>query len=49
MQRVQRTPQVVVADRGFGSKDNEVLLRAVGIKQISLPYIRKARRPSVGT
>ena len=38
MQTVQRTPQVVAADRGFGSKDNEVLRRAVGINQISLPY-----------
>ena len=33
-----RTPRAVATDRGFGTKANETLLRAVGIKQISLPY-----------
>ncbi len=37
-QTVPRTPQVVATDRGFGSKDNEALLRGAGVKQISLPY-----------
>jgi len=37
-QTIPRTPQVVATDRGFGSKDNEALLREVGVKQISLPY-----------
>ncbi len=38
MQTIPRTPQVVATDRGFGSKDNETLLRKAGVKQISLPY-----------
>lgn len=37
-QTVPRTPLVVATDRGFGSKDNEALLREAGVKQISLPY-----------
>lgn len=37
-QTVPRTPRVVATDRGFGSKDNEALLREAGVKQISLPY-----------
>ncbi len=37
-QTVPRTPRVVATDRGFGSKDNEALLRDAGVKQISLPY-----------
>jgi len=37
-QAVSRTPDIVATDRGFGSKDNEALLRAAGVKRISLPY-----------
>jgi len=37
-QTVPRTPRVVATDRGFGSQDNEALLRNAGVKQISLPY-----------
>jgi len=39
-QTVPRTPRVVATDRGFGSKDNEALLRDAGVTQISLPYWR---------
>jgi len=35
---VARTPDVVATDRGFGTKDNEALLRTMGVKRISLPY-----------
>src|SRR5579863_4945578 len=38
VQTVSRTPDVVATDRGFGSKDNEELLRKAGVKRISLPY-----------
>jgi IS5 family transposase len=37
-QTVPRTPDVVATDRGFGTKDNEALLREAGVKRISLPY-----------
>ncbi len=37
-QTVPRTPQVVATDRGFGTKDNEELLRNAGVKRISLPF-----------
>ena len=37
-QTVPRTPHVVATDRGFGTKDNEELLRKAGVKWISLPY-----------
>jgi len=37
-QTVMRTPRVVATDRGFGSKDNEALLRKAEVSQISLPY-----------
>ncbi len=37
-QTVPRTPQVVATDRGFGTKDNEELLRKAGVKRISLPF-----------
>ena len=37
-QAVPRTPAVVATDRGFGTKDNEELLRKAGVKRISLPY-----------
>jgi transposase, IS5 family len=37
-QVVPRIPNVVATDRGFGTKDNEALLRAAGVKRISLPY-----------
>ncbi len=37
-QTVPRTPDVVATDRGFGTKDNEELLRKAGVKRISLPY-----------
>ena len=37
-QTIARTPQVVATDRGFGTKDNEVLLREAGVQRISLPY-----------
>ncbi len=37
-QTVMRTPEVVATDRGFGTKDNEALLREAGVKRISLPY-----------
>jgi IS5 family transposase len=35
---IPRTPDVVATDRGFGTKDNEQLLRDANVKQISLPY-----------
>ena len=35
---IPRTPDVVATDRGFGTKDNEKLLRDANVKQISLPY-----------
>jgi IS5 family transposase len=35
---IPRTPAVVATDRGFGTKDNEKLLRTAGVKRISLPY-----------
>jgi transposase, IS5 family len=35
---VPRTPAVVATDRGFGTKDNEALLRKAGVQRISLPY-----------
>ncbi len=38
VQVVERTPHTVATDRGFGSKDNEALLSARGVKRISLPY-----------
>jgi len=38
MQTVPRIPDVVATDRGFGTKDNEELLRQAGVKRISLPY-----------
>lgn len=37
-QTIPRTPDVVATDRGFGSKNNETLLRNAGVKRISLPY-----------
>ncbi len=37
-QTVPHTPQVVATDRGFGTKDNEELLRNAGVKRISLPF-----------
>ena len=37
-QTVPRIPRVVATDRGFGTKDNEALLRDAGVKRISLPY-----------
>ena len=37
-QAIPRTPDVVATDRGFGTKDNEELLRTAGVKRISLPY-----------
>ncbi len=37
-QTVPRTPHVVATDRGFGTKDNEELLRNAGVKWISLPH-----------
>ena len=37
-QTIPRTPDVVATDRGFGTKDNEKLLRDANVKQISLPY-----------
>jgi len=36
-QTVSRTPDTVATDRGFGTKDNEKLLREVGVKRISVP------------
>ena len=44
-QTVPRTPRVVATDRGFGSKDNETLLREAGVKQISLPYKGRLSAP----
>ncbi len=38
VQVVNRTPGVVATDRGFGSKANETLLSARGVKRVSLPY-----------
>jgi transposase, IS5 family len=37
-QTIPRTPRVVATDRGFGTKDNEALLREAGVKRISLPF-----------
>ena len=37
-QTVPRILDVVATDRGFGTKDNEELLRKAGVKRISLPY-----------
>jgi transposase, IS5 family len=37
-QTVPRTPRVVATDRGFGTKNNEKLLRTAGVTRISLPY-----------
>ena len=37
-QAIPRTPDVVATDRGFGTKNNEELLRTAGVKRISLPY-----------
>ena len=37
-QAIPRTLDVVATDRGFGTKDNEKLLRDANVKQISLPY-----------
>jgi len=48
-QTVPRTPRVVATDRGFGSKDNEALLRRAGVKQISLPYKGGSSESRVGS
>jgi IS5 family transposase len=44
-QTIPRTPRVVATDRGFGTKENEALLRAAGVKWISLPL--KGRQSAV--
>jgi transposase, IS5 family len=44
-QTVPRTPRVVATDRGFGSQDNEALLRKAGVTQISLPYKGRLSAP----
>ena len=44
-QAVSRTPDVVATDRGFGTKDNEELLRKAGVKRISLPYKGRLAAP----
>ena len=44
-QTVTRTSDIVATDRGFGTKDNEALLREMGVKRISLPYKGRLSAP----
>ena len=44
-QTIARTPQVVATDRGFGTKNNDVLLREAGVQRISLPYKGRLSAP----
>ena len=37
-QTLGQTPYYAATDRGFGSKDNEQMLKDKGVKRISLPY-----------
>jgi IS5 family transposase len=46
-QTVPRTPHVVATDRGFGTKDNEDLLRKAGVQWISLPYKGRPSRDRI--